>query len=75
MLLRCKSQKQLKEFSQAILELDRLLATIPLSFGEPHFDYKHIGLTVCIGFHGPLIVHYGVDRKNRTVFVSGLGWR
>jgi len=73
--LREHDQDRLSKFTQAIRELDHFLARTPLSFGEPLFNYKHLGLTKCIAFRGPLVVHYGVNRKSHTVFVSGLGWR
>ena len=73
--LRPYHRDRLSEFTTAILEIDHYLAYTPLSFGEPHFNYKHLGLTICIAFRGPLVVHYGVNKKSKTVYVSGLDWR
>lgn len=73
--LRRSHKHRLHEFTQAIRDIDENLQLHPLSFGEPHYDYKHLGLTVCIAFSGPLVVHYGVNKRTRTAFVSQLGWR
>lgn len=66
---------ELTDFTNAIERADKLLASKPLSFGEPHYKYKHLHLIVCIGFCGPLVVRYAVHRANRIVFVSELAWR
>jgi len=70
LLLRAGAKGRFAEVAQALRDINRRLEWIPLDFGEPLQDFRHLGLKEHIGVFGPLVVKYAVDEARSIVYVS-----
>jgi hypothetical protein len=59
-----------EDFRRALTTIVDGLQTDPLNFGDPLFNYQHMGAVLCHAMRWPLRVHYAVDETHRTVFVQ-----
>jgi hypothetical protein len=57
-------------FAQDLLSIERRLRHNPLTWGDPLFDYHHLGLTRRRGRSDLLFVYYSVHEQGRVVFVQ-----
>jgi hypothetical protein len=58
--------------ADALKVIQHSLENQPLEWGEPHYDLKHLKITVCVGFHRRYCAAYGVHRDQRIVFIREL---
>ncbi len=57
------------EIEQLVSAIEGRLKEDPLSFGEPHYSIRAIGLTVSVGFVRPFSVEIGIHEEMRVVFI------
>lgn len=56
-------------FNEALALILRRLRHDPEDFGEPTFRYPNIQLPMYVGAIRPVVVHYGVQKAQRSVIV------
>lgn len=65
-------QGKLGEYLEKLKQIDKLLKTNPLHWGDPQFDLNHSNIRVFRGLSKSIVVHYGVDFDRRKVIVKDL---
>src|SRR5262245_7044429 len=64
------SQELRASLAEAMTDIDRRLATDPLTWGEPSYRLHRLGLVVCHGFHARIQVRFAVDQARGIVYVA-----
>ena len=65
-----REEGRLPQAQLAAATLDNALRTDPLSFGEPLYDAKRLGLQVRHGVQSPWSFHFAVDKVRKIVYVT-----
>jgi hypothetical protein len=60
----------LSQFSDDIADIEHKLTTDPLAAGDPHYELRAAGMTLCHGVFGLLHLYYAVHHASQSVFVK-----
>jgi hypothetical protein len=61
-----------RPFAATLRTLQHKLTVEPLTWGDPQYHYRQLGLLVYRGYQDLLYVHYAVDEPRRIVYVKNV---